>query len=182
MLQPLATPADATAYGYPDVAPEWFARASTRVRRYLRQEITRGTSTAKLSGRGSWLLPQRPVIAVLSVAGKDGKPAGYELDGPVLTVSGCGPFTVEYDHGYEVIPDGVVELVCAIASRMAQMPDAVASGARTEQAGGEAVTWGAEAYRASSGLTDDEKDQLRDLFPLRPKRFVMRPSPPNQAW
>ncbi|MGV9364520.1 hypothetical protein [Amycolatopsis sp. NPDC003731] len=180
-LPPLATPADGVTYGYPEVSPALYARASVRVRSFVEQDITRATSTLTLSGCGPWYLPQRPVVAVTSVVNSVGDAVAFYVDGAWLYAdprhpSGY-PLTVTYTHGFDPVPDALVELVCAVATRMSSVPDAVASGVRTEQAGAEAVTWGVEAYNASSGLTSTEEARLRRMFPKLPRTITMRPAP-----
>lgn len=182
MLPALATQADATGYGYPVIGDAWFARASARVRRFLGQQtVTPASSTTRLSGSGPWLLPQRPVVSVESVMDSASAAVEFELDGPWLIAAECGPLTVAYTHGYDPLPDGLIELVCAVAARLSGVPDAVASGARTEQAGAEAVTWGVEAFNTASGLTAGEEKALRDFYPKLPRTIVMR-SAPLRGW
>lgn len=184
MLPVLAAQADATGYGYPTIPDAWFARASTRVRRFLHQEITQSESSTILSGRGPWLLPQRPVVSVTSVVDANSVAVEYALDGPWLAAASCGPLTVTYVHGFSPVTDELIELVCSIASRMSKLPDAVVSGARTEQAGGEAITWGVEAFNAGGSLTSAEKDELRLLFPKLPRLTNLQPAPLrlNRRW
>jgi hypothetical protein len=174
-LPPLATAADLAFYGYEDVPDEILDRASARVRRYTGQQITAGTSTVELA-RAPYRLPQRPVTSVESVTRPDDdeeleftlKSAG------VLKVSGrCGPIVVDYSHGFAVLSDELIELVCAIASRLAKTPDALSLGHRTEQAGGESITYGAEAYAAVGGLTPGEQEALDGLFPRLPSTAVL---------
>jgi hypothetical protein len=160
-----------TAYGYDAVSAGMLARASARVRGYTGQNITTGTSIVTLAGSSPWLLPQRPVTSVTSLLDADGNDVEYTLSGPWVFADACGPLTVEFSHGYAVLPDNLLELVCAIAARMGGLPSAVAAGARTEQAGGEAVTWGVEAFNSSSGLTSSEEKSLRRLFPKRPRSW-----------
>lgn len=176
-LPPLATPDDGETYGYPVVAASWYARASVRVRSFAGQEITSSTSQTVVYGLGPWRLPQRPVTAVTAVADSTGAAVTYDVEGAWLEAARCGPLTVTYTHGFETVPDELVELVCAIAVRMSTVPDSVASGARTEQAGAEAITWGVEAFNASSGLTNGEESRLRAMFPKLPRTIVMRPAP-----
>lgn len=176
-LTPLATAADMLAFGYTPVDDEWLVRASTRIRTAIKQDITPGTSIAKLSGFGPWILPQRPVTAVLSVEDVGGNPVDFELRSQTIHISQFGyrfPYPgsrplpivfVEYSHGFDPVPDGLVELTCSIASRIANMPEQVAMGARTEQAGGEAVTWGVEAFNSAAGLTAGELKILRTFYP-----------------
>jgi hypothetical protein len=164
-LPPLATTTDLVTYGYDTVADAFLYRASARVRRFTRQRITPGTSVVVLHGQGPWLLPERPVREIVSVLDDNGQAVEHTLNGPFLSAHCRTPITVSYDHGFLDLPDGLVELVCSIASRLAQTPSAVAMGARTEQAGSETVTWGAEAYAGTTGLTAEERNALRALFP-----------------
>lgn len=168
-LPPLATAEDMAAFGYEPVDDAVLLRASTRVRRYTRQQITPGTSTTTLTGVGPWRLPQRPVTRVIEVKDKDGNRVRWELRGSVLCSRSCAPLTVEYEHGMDPLPDALVELVCQIASRIAATPAGLVAGVRTEQAGAETITWGSDAYAASSGLTDEEKEALDVLFPKLPR-------------
>ena len=65
-------------------------------------------------------------------------------------------------------PEPLVELVCSIAYRLASTPDAVTQGVRNEQAGGEQVTWGADAYAGTSSLTSAEMTALDRMYPRMP--------------
>src|SRR4051794_10422968 len=99
MLPPLITSADMSGYGYDVVSDAVLARASTRVRRYTKQQITPGTSTVTLTGAGPWLLPQRPVNAVMAVLDRDGNTVStdrWELRGQFLhtTARVCPPLAV----------------------------------------------------------------------------------------
>lgn len=174
-LPPLVTPLDMAAYGYEQVSDAILARASARVRRFLRQQITAGSSVIVVQGPGPWLLPQRPVNVVTSVVNRQGNPVAWELIGPRLQAAECAPLTVGYTHGWpiEELPDDLTELVCAIAARLAQTPSTVGAGARTEQAGGESVTWGVEAFSAGSGLTPAEEGSLRHIYPTLPSTIYL---------
>lgn len=186
MLPPLATPQDATLFGYCVTAPQ-LARASARVRGFTKQQISLGTSTHIVIGQRKYLLPQRPVVEITEV--KDHADfvlpvSAYHLDGqflhlpvggtPWIANGPCyggtkGAFRVTYDHGFEVLPDELIEVVCSIASRLTEQPEGLAAGARTEQAGGETVTWGTDAFAAVTDLTRAEKDVLRRIFPRLPR-------------
>lgn len=175
-LPPLATADDCITYGYPLLDDAVLLRASTRVRRHTRQQITPDTTTTVLTGVGPWLLPQRPVVAVTEVLDSDGEvvdPDLWTLSGQHLETKVCPPLTVTFDHGYAELQDELVELVCAIATRLAAVPDAVAAGARTEQAGGETVTWGVEAFAGTVDLTTAEKTALNHLFPRYPRTAIL---------
>ncbi len=189
-LANVITALDMTAYGYPAVSAGVLARASTRARGFTEQQITAGTSTVTLTGRGPWLLPQRPVTEVTSVIDDNGVAINHKLTNNWLYVPDPDPspdvvvlhphihlpLVVTFEHGYATVPDTVVEAVCAIAARIGGIPAAVSSGARTEQAGAESVTWGVEAFLSSSGLTAAEEKSLRRLFPKRPRSFRQSPT------
>jgi hypothetical protein len=115
-LDPLITSADLDTYGYtlPGTVDEdaMIARASSRLRRRVRQDITAGTTTAlRLDGPGPWLLPQRPVTAVTAVVNSGGDTLAttdWCLRGPFLSVHSwawnrCtdGYVTVTYAHGFD---------------------------------------------------------------------------------
>lgn len=169
----LITGADLTTYGYDQVAAGKITAASARIRRYTRQQITAGTSSVELTGVGPWLLPQRPVIDVTSVLDSKDEEVTYDLIGQRVYSQACAPLIVEYSHGFDPLPDDLVELVCQIATRLVNTPAAMAAGARTEQAGGESVTWGADAYVGTSGLTKAEELALDKIYPKRPRTAIL---------
>ncbi|MFG3338717.1 hypothetical protein [Glycomyces sp. NPDC048151] len=168
-LPDLIGPADLARFGYEAAAATKAAAASARVRRHTRQQITAGTSRLTLAGPGPWRLPQRPVRAITSLTDADGTPVPFTRNGSHLTATACGPLVVVYEHGWPELPDELAELVCSIAARLAAIPDAMLTGARTEQAGGESVTWGTDAYAGTTGLTSAEADALDALFPTLPR-------------
>lgn len=182
MLPPLATPQDAKLLGYCVDAPQ-LQRASARIRGYTRQEISAGSSTHIVIGQKRYLLPQRPVKSITSVTDHHGNvlpDSAWHLDGQFLhlPVNGTpwiangpcwggekGAFRVTYDHGFDTLPDELVELVCSVANRIQNAPAGLGLGARTEQAGGETITWGADAFGAVTDLTKAEKTVLDRIFP-----------------
>lgn len=172
-LDPIATVDDLVEYGYDPSAESMLVRASTRVRAYARQEITRGTSTLTLPHGGEWVLPQRPLVSVDFVTDDEGEAVEYGLRGARIFIDECdSPVTVEYTHGFDPVPDGLVELVCSVASRLSSTPAAVHSGAQTEQAGGLSVTWGGDSYGGTTSLTRAEKRVIDSFFPALP--FTVR--------
>ena len=62
----LADQDDATAFGYGTIASAMFKRASSRVRGYVRQQITAGTSTVIVRGP-IIVMPERPVTEITTV-------------------------------------------------------------------------------------------------------------------
>jgi hypothetical protein len=168
-LPDLIGAADLARFGYEAAAARKAAAASARVRRYTGQQITAGTSRLRLTGAGPWRLPQRPVRAIIALTDDGGTPVPFTRNGSHLTAAACGPLVVVYEHGWTELPDELAELVCSIAARLAAIPDAMLTGARTEQAGGESVTWGTDAYGGTTGLTSAEVDALDALFPALPR-------------
>jgi hypothetical protein len=174
----LASPNDLVDFGYVDsdgVPSGWqmLPRASERVRRFTDQTVTYVEDDEVVLYQ-PYRLPQRPVVSVSSVKNSDGeeldasdwtlKPAGF------LDISqNTGPVTVTYSHGFETLPGKLTELVCSIASRMAASTDSLAQGVRSEQAGGEMITYGADAYAGVTSLTSEEKVSLDRLFTRLPR-------------
>jgi hypothetical protein len=175
-LPPLITEADLTEYGYDPAAAGKIPSASARIRRAAgRQQITPGTSQVTLRGPGPCRLPQRPATAVTAAVDSDGNPVDVELDGQTVTSTACGPLTVTYTHGFDPLPDELIDLVCAVASRLAGVSSAMAAGVRTEQAGGESVTWGADGWAGTTGLTRPELEALRQIYPRLPRTTHLTP-------
>ncbi len=188
-LANLADQTAATAYGYGTIASGMFARASARVRGYTRQQISTGTST--VTGRGPIVtLPQLPVNAITSVTDVSDPDVPvlltddeYQLRaGGTLEVPNYGGnLEIVYTHGWATLPDELIELVCAVASRMANSNAAAASGVQQETGGSESVTFGFDSYNAISELSKGEKAMLNRIFPPRASVVVMRAGHPVGA-
>jgi hypothetical protein len=184
LLASLASQSDATAYGYGTITEGMFARASARVRGYVRQQITAGTSTITVRGP-IVLLPERPVTAITSVTDEVSEPdLPYTLlaDEWELRVGGVlqtpkfgGNLQVSYTHGFANLPDELIELVCQLATRLTNVNQAAASGVQQETGGSESVTLGFDSYNAISELSTGEKRVLDRLFPKRAGVVVLRP-------
>ena len=176
MLDPLADQTDATAFGLGTISPGAFNRASARVRAYTGFTLTEGSYTAVARGP-KVQLPERPVVSVTSVVDDDGVELEFTLRaGGMLDVACAGEnVTVEYEAGYTVLPDALVELVCSIASRLDTVDPAAATGVQQETGGSESVTYGFDSYNALAELTTGEKRALDKMFPRRPGVVVMRP-------
>lgn len=181
-LANLADQTAATAYGYGTIASGFFARASARVRGYTRQTISSVTDT--VVGRAPLIqLPERPVNTITSVTdvsdpdntvllGSD----EYTLRaGGLLEIPGyAGNVSVVYTAGWATLPDELVELVCGVAARLAEVNIDVATGVQQETGGSESVTYGFDSYNAISELTTGEKRVLDRIFPKRAGVVVMR--------
>ena len=176
MLDPLATQADATAFGMGTISVGAFNRASARVRSYTGLTLTSGTHM--ILARGPKVqLPERPVSSVTSVLDDDARELEFVLRAGGMLDVACGDenVTIEYVAGYTVMPDSLVELVCSIASRLDTVDPAAAAGVQQETGGSESVTFGFDSYNAISDLSTGEKRALDKLFPRRPGVVVMRP-------
>jgi hypothetical protein len=175
-LPPLITEADLTEYGYDPAAAGKIPSASARIRRAAgRQQITAGTSQVTLRGPGPWRLPQRPATAITAAVDADGNAVAATLDGQMVTSPICGTVTITYSHGFDPLPDELIELACAVTSRLAGVSSAMAAGVRTEQAGGESVTWGADGWAGTTGLTRPELEALRQIYPRLPRTTHLAP-------
>lgn len=190
----LATMADAEAFGYTlppaPVGPGLLARASERVRGYTGQEISRVIDdVALIPVRNSIaFLPQLPAdkptvvkfdnVQFLENTAWYWDPIGSRICGinPYIT---SGNFSgwwwrqndkyveVTYSHGYAIVPDGIKEIVCSIANRMASTPAPAEGGTRQESAGGVSITYSSEALSSGANLTASEKLALDNVVPRR---------------
>jgi len=184
VLANLADQDNATAYGYGTIAAGMFARASARVRGYVRQQITAGTSTITVRGPVV-LLPERPVTAITSIIDEVTDPdVPYTLEvdewelrngGVLETPKFGGNLEVTYEHGFATLPDELIELVCGVAARLSDVNPAAAAGVQQETGGSESVTFGFDSYNAISELSTGEKRVLDRLFPKRANVVVLRP-------
>lgn len=182
----LADQTDATSYGYGTIASGFFKRASARVRAFAKSRgysVDSGTFTVE--GRGpKFRLPNRPVRSMTSVTDVEDSTDPYVLDadewhlrngGMLETPNYGGQLEVVFDGGFATVPEEVIELVCSIASRMANTAAGAASGVQQETGGSESVTYGFDSYSGISDLTTGELRSLGRMFPAIPDVVVMRP-------
>ena len=174
MLPPLATQTDAVNLGFV-VDDTALMRASIRIRGHVRQQITAGTST--ITARGPLIrLPQRPVRSVDAVT-VDGTAVAYEVAGGLLEVDTRELVTITYSHGFDFVPDELIELTCQVATRLAAPTDGMlAAGAQQATAGPFTVGLGWDAWKAQSGLTAGDKETLRRYWPDMPRTIPLGPS------
>ena len=166
MLPLIATETDAADLGI-TVTAQSLNRAAIRVRGWLRQRITMAQSTINASGP-IVRLPQRPVVSVDAVT-LDGAAIDYTLKAGVVTVDTGEEFQITYTHGFAEVPDEILELVCQIASRMADAPKELQQGVQQATNGPFTVGYGMDAWKAQSGLTAGEKATLRRYWPEPPR-------------
>lgn len=165
VLPPLATVADLATLLGRSFTPEQelqaqalLDQASSVVRSYVRQDITRSTSTDTFTMRradavlhrcaGVVTLPQRPVVDIDTVlidgtATQDWWQDGNDLllrswtwDRPP-TAHRPPQVTVTYTHGFDEVPGDIKAIVLQAANRVIVNP----SGIRSETVGGESVTY-----------------------------------------
>jgi hypothetical protein len=138
------------------------------------QEISEATSDAFVFPRRERImLPQVPVTAVNSVKNVIGTDitfswyAGFtayvgwdaylnQFDVEPFYFPARVPLVVNYTHGYAVVPDEIVAVVCGIAARaLGQPPDT--TGVIQESLGGYAYTLGSAAAAGGLGMLDSER-------------------------
>lgn len=176
-LPPFVEVTDLEAYQSGD-ADAILGQAEATIRAYCGWHVSPDlTETLTLDGQGGrhlWL-PSLKVNSITSVTHL-GEPV--DLDDVDWSESGylelrCGYWTrrprriaVTLNHGYEVAPAELVEVVVSIASRAASSP----SGAVREQAGQVNFTWATVASGVSGGLAllQHERDIL-DKYKLPPR-------------
>lgn len=165
VLPPLATVADlATLLGrtftteQEQQAQALLDQASSVVRAYVRQDITRATTTDTFTMRradpvlhrcsGLITLPQRPVVDITEVKVDGTVSADWWQEGSELLVRGWTwdlppaahrppQVTVTYTHGWDPVPGEIQAIVMQAANRVIVNP----SGIRSETVGGESVTY-----------------------------------------
>lgn len=151
---------------------------SARVRTYTGQQFDLVVDDAQRLRvrRGQVRLPQRPVVAVASVADTDANDVEFTWHaGDVVHLDafgsvprfdlepyrGNGPMWVDvtYTHGYATAPDDVVEVVCSIVLR-AFGSDPSASGITQESVEGYSYSLGAAGAAGAVGMLNDERAAL----------------------
>lgn len=187
MLPALATPADATAYGYTlpvDAEDTWLSRASVRIRRAAGWAITATTTTFRvLVEYDEVRLPSPPVTAVTTVSSVDRDGTVTVLD-PTKDWSWDGAETVSlltyvekaevvYTHGFAPIPDELIELTCSVAERLANSPVGMEAGIRSVTIDDYSRTFAAEARTDAASLLPGEKDALDDILAV-PSVWVVK--------
>ncbi|MFJ6293198.1 hypothetical protein ACIQJX_07540 [Streptomyces griseoviridis] len=178
-LPPLATPEDASGYGYAlpaDTAASLLTRASVRIRRAAGQPITPSTVIVQVDADPAGVeLPAPPVIEVQEVAAVSDNGTltpltGWWWDGERLRFPSCAARRVQvtYRRGWEPLPEGVVELACQVANRLADTPKGMDVGIRSTTVDDYSVTYAAEQQNVAGDLLPGELAALaRDLGHVR---------------
>lgn len=170
-LPSLATEADATGYGYSlpsGSAASLLARASARIRRAAGQPITPSVVTVQLAAEGGCVeLPAPPVLEVQSVSSVDDTGALIALtdwwwDGEHLRLTSCpSRVQVAYRRGWDPLPDGIVELACGVADRLATTTPGLAAGLRERAIDDYREVYATEAIQAAGDLLPGELAALQ---------------------
>jgi hypothetical protein len=171
-LPPLATQADASAWGYtlpPASADALLNRASVRIRRAAGQPITPSTVTIQLDAdHGTVTVPAPPVITVQQVQAVDPDDGtlttmtGWWWDGDRLHLPDCRTPRVQvtYQRGWTVVPDGIVELTCQVANRLALTPAGMDVGVRSRTIEDYSETFAVEQLDVAGDLLPGELTAL----------------------
>lgn len=133
-------------------------QASSVVRAYVRQDITRATTTDTFTMRradpllhrcgGVVTLPQRPIVDITTVLVDGVETLDWWLDGVDLLLRAWSwdhppaahqspQVTVTWTHGYDPVPGDIQAVVMQAANRVLVNPSQV----RSETVGGESVTY-----------------------------------------
>jgi hypothetical protein len=133
-------------------------QASSVVRAYLRQDITRAETTDTFTMRradrlrpgcgGMVTLPQRPIVDIANVLVDGAEVVDWWQDGDELLVTAWSwalppaahrppQVTVTYTHGWETVPGDIKAIVVQAANRVMVNPSQV----RSETVGGESITY-----------------------------------------
>jgi hypothetical protein len=187
-LAALATTDDLTRFGYPVPAnaDNLLDRASVRIRLAAgRQTITSDTSTVTFPppADGVLRLWQFPVTAIHAVSLDDGtQVTDYELVGNDLYLPttlyqwvGYDPMgftdawrysniTVTYSHGFDTVPDELVELTCSVAMRMSGTKPDRDPAIQAQTVGDVSQTINPAALDLASRLLPGEESTIRRIF------------------
>jgi hypothetical protein len=172
--------------------------ASAAVRRFAKQDFTLNTSTTDVRPIGYKLrLPQRPVVAIVSVQIKlpgsdtyssipswywDGSDELWLMDSSTvvnLAEEVIDAFTqqtpvcrITYQHGYSTVPDDIVGVVCSMVTRLITAPGL--GGVVSESVGEFSYRLSDAAAQGPMTLTQSEKDVLAAYQPKGSNTIELR--------
>ena len=111
---------------------------------------------------------------------EDATTLGYTVTPASLTKASIRIRNYLRSVGYQdpdPVPDGLIDLTCAIAQRLASIPKAVLEGQQQKQQTSsqfqQGVTYGWDAWKAKSGLDTGELAELKKMFPPVPRSIPM---------
>lgn len=171
--------------------------ASAAVRRYTKQDFTVNQSTVSIRPIGYRLkLPQRPVISVDNITVKlpggaqsvipgwywDGSDEVWLVNaGSIINLSEELLFILQwqtpvcqvtYTHGYTLVPDDVMGVVCSMVVRVLTAPGL--GGVISESVGEYSYRLSDTAAQGPMALTQAEKDTLKAYLPRRASTAELR--------
>lgn len=159
-------------------------QAANKIRGYTRQTFDYGTTTDKVRALGNLVrLPQRPVIAVTGVKlidylGNEWPVPAYGFDGidrldlalygtvlnlpEAVSLEGYWSGTVEvtYEHGYQTIPQEIIDLNAELVARIFNSPTQGVVGVRSQGVGPYNVSLDPATGGGMIVLTDEDKATL----------------------
>lgn len=178
----LATVADAATFGYfldPATGPGFLNRASARIRGYSGQTISRvvGDVVQLPVIRNTAFLPQRPADKPTEVKFGDVvflEDTAWHWNPIRSSIESIDPWinsgnftgwwqhseqiiTVTYSHGFTTLPEDLLEVVCAVAARMAGGTNGRERGVSSEGVLGVQVSYAPEALESAATLLPSEK-------------------------
>ncbi len=175
--------------------------ASSTIRRYTKQDFTRGQTTQGIRPVGNKIkLPQRPVLSVDNIAVRlpnsltesvipgwywDGSSQEIWLaeGGTIINLAEELLFALEwqtptclvtYTHGYDTVPLDVIGVGCSMVSRIITAPGL--GGVISESVGEYSYRLSDAAAQGPLALTDAEKKILDDYRPRRSSAMELRMS------
>lgn len=171
--------------------------ASSAVRRFTKQDFTINQSTVGIRPIGHKLkLPQRPVISVDAITVKlpggaqstipgwywDGSDEVWLTDGgSIINLAEELLFVLQwqtpiclvtYTHGYAVVPDDIVGVVCSMVTRLITAPGL--GGVISESVGEYSYRLSDTSAQGPMALTQAEKDTLKAYLPRRASTAELR--------
>ena len=185
----LATTSDLTRFGYvpPANADALLARASARVRLAAgHQKLTADTSVATFPPspepeRHLWQFPATLVHSVIRNDTQEDVTADCDLVGNDLVLPQYANYsylypssppawyaftsvTVTYDHGFQALPDELVELVCAVAMRLSGTKPDRDPAIAAQAVGDVSQTINPAVLEFNAGLTPGEEATIRRVL------------------
>jgi hypothetical protein len=178
------------------------ADASSAIRRFTKQDFTRRQTTVGIRPIGNKIkLAQKPVISVQSITVRlpgsvtDALIPGWYWDGPgsdeiwltdggsIINLAEELTFALEwqtpicqvtYTHGYDIVPDDIIGVVCSMVTRLITAPGL--GGVISENVGEYSYRLSDAAAQGPMALTAAEKDILKDYRPKKSSSSELRMS------
>lgn len=165
-------------------AEKLLLQAANKIRSYTRQNFDHVTTTDKVRAIGNLVrLPQRPVVAITGVKlidylGNEWPVPAYGFDGidrldlalygtilnlpEAVSLEGYWSGTVEvtYEHGYETVPQEIIDLNAELVARIFNSPTQGAVGVRAQGVGPYNVSFDPATSGGMITLTAEDRATL----------------------